>query len=104
MIHLLKQALLEDKKIQEEIIQDNGHPKEMIEELQFQPGEAPENIDCLEEQNTELRERCATTERIVEELSQTFEEVQENENISLPNAEHIITELNLQLSGPKEAR
>ncbi|KAL1215088.1 hypothetical protein V5N11_007666 [Cardamine amara subsp. amara] len=97
------EALLEDKQIQEEIIQDNGHLTDMIEELQFQPREAPENIDCLEKQNKELRERCATTES-VEELCQTFEEVEENENISLPNAECIITELNLELSGPKEAR
>lgn len=101
---MLKQALL-DKHIQGKIIQDIGQLKEVREELRFQPGEAPENSDCLEKQNKELsEERCDTSEKSVEELFQNFQEVVEDENKSHPNAECAIAELKPELSAPKEAR
>uniref|UniRef100_A0A1J3CNX4 Meiosis arrest female protein 1 n=1 Tax=Noccaea caerulescens TaxID=107243 RepID=A0A1J3CNX4_NOCCA len=98
------EALL-DKHIQGEMIQDIGQLKEVIEELRFQPGEAPENMNCLEKQNKELsEERCDTSEKSVEELLQNFQEVVEDENKSHPNAECVIAELKPELSAPKEAR
>ncbi|ESQ31819.1 hypothetical protein EUTSA_v10003670mg [Eutrema salsugineum] len=104
MVKRHAEGLLDDMKIQEEMIQDNGHPTEMIEELRIQPGEALENVNCLENKNKELRERCATSERNVEENCQTFEEVLENENKPLPNAKSIFAKLNPEFSAPEEAR
>ncbi|CAH2044053.1 unnamed protein product [Thlaspi arvense] len=81
------EALLDDKQIQEEIIQDNGYLKEMIEELHIQPGK----------QNKEHRERCASPERSVEEIFLNFEDV-------LENGECSFTEVNPEFSAPKETR
>ncbi|CAN7012460.1 unnamed protein product [Brassica rapa subsp. trilocularis] len=88
-------AMLDNKQIQEEVIQDNGLPKDMTEELQIKPIKAPENID---DQRQELREGCD------EEKIQTIEEVCENDYKSLPNAECIFTELNPELSPSEESR
>ncbi|KAL0890489.1 hypothetical protein Bca101_014472 [Brassica carinata] len=97
------EALLDDQQIQEEIIQDNGLPKDMKEELQIMLVEAPENIDYLHKQSQELRESCATSERSVEDSFQTIEEVREIDYKSLPNAECFFTELNPEISAPQEA-
>lgn len=103
-LSLLKQALLDGQQIQEEIIRDNGFPRDMTKEFQIKPVEAPENIDNLDDQREELGERCATSsERSVEEFFQTIEEVGENDHKSLPNAECIFTELNPEFSAPQES-
>ncbi|XP_018486938.1 uncharacterized protein LOC108857448 isoform X2 [Raphanus sativus] len=98
------EALLDGQQIQEEIIRDNGFPRDMTKEFQIKPVEAPENIDNLDDQREELGERCATSsERSVEEFFQTIEEVGENDHKSLPNAECIFTELNPEFSAPQES-
>uniref|UniRef100_M4D919 C2H2-type domain-containing protein n=1 Tax=Brassica campestris TaxID=3711 RepID=M4D919_BRACM len=88
-------AMLDNKHIQEEVIQDNGLPKDMTKELQIKPVKAPENID---DQRQELREGCD------EENFQTIEEVCENDYKSLPNAECIFTELNPEFPASEESR
>ncbi|CAF2129428.1 unnamed protein product [Brassica napus] len=88
-------AMLDNKQIQEEVIQDNGLPKDMTKELQIKPIKAPENID---DQRQELREGCD------EENFQTIEEVCENDYKSLPNAECIFTELNPEFPASEESR
>ncbi|KAJ0248775.1 hypothetical protein HA466_0158280 [Hirschfeldia incana] len=95
------EALLGGQHIQEEIIRDNGLPRDLTKELQI---EAPGNIDYSDDQSEELGERCGISERSVEESFQTIEEVGENDYKSLPNAECIFTELNLELSAPQESR
>ena len=91
---LLKQALLDNKQIQDEVIQDNG----LTKELQIKPVKAPENMDYLDDQRQELRQGCD------EEKFQTIEEVGESDYKSLPNAECLFTELNPELSASKESR
>ncbi|KAL0658895.1 hypothetical protein Bca4012_079480 [Brassica carinata] len=87
-------ALLDNKQIQDEVIQDNG----LTKELQIKPVKAPENMDYLDDQRQELREGCD------EEKFQTIEEVGESDYKSLPNAECLFTELNPELSPSKESR
>ncbi|CAF2017821.1 unnamed protein product [Brassica napus] len=87
-------ALLDNKQIQDEVIQDNG----LTKELQIKPVKAPENMDYLDDQRQELREGCD------EEKFQTIEEVGESDYKSLPNAESLFTELNPELSASKESR
>ncbi|CAH8389640.1 unnamed protein product [Eruca vesicaria subsp. sativa] len=89
-------ALLDNPQIPEEIIQD------MTKELRIKTGEAAEIIDYLDKKRQELGERCATSEKSVEEFVQTVEEVRENDYKSLPNEECIFNELNLELSAPQE--
>ncbi|CAN6912627.1 unnamed protein product [Brassica oleracea] len=87
-------ALLDNKQIQDEVIQDNC----LTKELQIKPVKAPENMDYLDDQRQELREGCD------EEKFQTIEEVGESDYKSLPNAECLFTELNPELSPSKESR
>ncbi|CAH8328739.1 unnamed protein product [Eruca vesicaria subsp. sativa] len=89
-------ALLNNHQIPEEIIQD------ITKELRIKTGEAHEIIDYLNKKRHELGERCATSEKSVEEFVQTVEEVRENDYKSLPNEECIFNELNLELSAPQE--
>ncbi|KFK27890.1 hypothetical protein AALP_AA8G443100 [Arabis alpina] len=56
-----------------------------------EPGEVPE-------------EELIEPERSVEDLIDFYEEVLENDNQPLPNAEYIFTELNPEFSDPEEAR
>ncbi|KAF8083748.1 hypothetical protein N665_0754s0005 [Sinapis alba] len=94
-IEKLTEGLLDDKNIQEVIIQDNGQLIDITEEIQFKHGEASENIQ------EEMQERCGISEWSVGEFSQAFGDVVENDYTSLPNE---VTELNSEFWSPKEAR
>ncbi|KAG5377188.1 hypothetical protein IGI04_041784 [Brassica rapa subsp. trilocularis] len=93
-ITALEQALGDAMKIQEESIEEKEYLKRIIKEIQFQSQEAEENAKSFEEQNQELRERIAASEKSIKEFFQSAKGRFESENGQRPlNAECFFAEL-----------
>ncbi|CAG7911730.1 unnamed protein product [Brassica rapa] len=93
-ITALEQALGDAMKIQEESVQEKDHLRGIIREIQFQSQEAEENAKSFEEQNQDLRERIAASEKSIKEFFQSAKGRFESENGQQPlNAECFFAEL-----------
>ncbi|CAK7323247.1 unnamed protein product [Dovyalis caffra] len=100
----LEQACFEAKKMQEETIQENARMNGFIEELEFKIRDAKENIERIEKENIELREKLVTSDVNSKLFPQQIEEWLENKDASQHNNQSYLSEIECKSHMSKEMR
>lgn len=100
----LEQACFKAKKTQEETIQENARMNGLIKELEFQILEAKENIECVEKENIELRDKLVTSDVNSKLFLQQIEDWLENKDTSQLNTRSCSSEIEHQSNMSKEMR
>ncbi|KAJ6970146.1 nucleoprotein TPR-like [Populus alba x Populus x berolinensis] len=99
----LEQACFKAKKTQEETIQENARMNGLIKELEFQIREAKENIECVEKENIELRDKL-TSDVNSKLFLQQIEDWLENKDTSQLDTQSYSSEIENQSNMSKEMR
>lgn len=100
----LEQACFKAKKTQEETIQENARMNGLIKELEFQIREAKENIECVEKENIELRDKLVTYDVNSKLFLQQIEDWLENKDTSQLDTQSYSSEIENQSNMSKEMR
>lgn len=103
-ILLLDQALINSKKLEEKVVQENAQPIETISEPKSQSQNTQEYAKFFEKQNEELRDICGTSESSAKELFSSPKEQVETVNKQLPNGEIFFGDLRYDFEVPREER
>ena len=104
MISLDQTCFKAKKKTQEETIQENARMNGLINELEFQIREAKENIECVEKENIELRDKLVMSDVNYKLFLQQIEEWIENEDTTHLNTQSYLSEIEHKSNMSKEMR
>lgn len=100
----LEQTCFKAKKTQEETFQENARMNGLIKELEFQIREAKENIECVENENIELRGKHVTSDVNSKLFLQQIEEWIENKDTKQLNTQSYLSEIEQKSTMSKEMR
>ncbi|KAJ6340179.1 hypothetical protein OIU77_008018 [Salix suchowensis] len=89
----LEQTCFTAKKTQEETFQENARMNGLIKELEFQIRGAKENIECVENENIELRGKHVTSDVNSKLFLQQIEEWIENKDTKQLNTQSYLSEI-----------
>ncbi|KAJ6676919.1 MYOSIN HEAVY CHAIN-LIKE PROTEIN [Salix viminalis] len=98
----LEQTCFKAKKTQEETFQENARMNGLIKELEFQIREAKENIECVENENIELRGKHVTSDVNSKLFLQQIEEWIENKDTKQLNTQSYLSEIEQKSTMSKE--
>ncbi|KAJ6373967.1 hypothetical protein OIU78_029629 [Salix suchowensis] len=98
----LEQTCFTAKKTQEETFQENARMNGLIKELEFQIRGAKENIECVENENIELRGKHVTSDVNSKLFLQQIEEWIENKDTKQLNTQSYLSEIEQKSNMSKE--
>ena len=100
----LEQTCFKAKKTQEETFQENARMNGLIKELEFQIREAKENIECVENENIELRGKHVMSDVNPKLFLQQIEDWIENKDTTQLNSQSYLSEIECKSNMSKELR